>query len=136
MPRLTKAQILQSDDLPVEDVPVDWGPPGATVGIRTLTGAERDAFVQLITDRTLNGSLTNLVDIKARLVVLTAIDDDDERVFEDTPEDLADLQGKSSRILDELFDVAQRINALGEEVEEIAGNLPGEASRISGTSSP
>ena len=39
---LTREQILQSDDLPCETVPVpEWG---GEVQVRTMTGTDRDAF--------------------------------------------------------------------------------------------
>jgi len=115
MMNLTKKQILSADDLPKEKVEVpEWG---GHVFVRTLTGAERDRFEQTLLD----GKNVNMANVRARLVVLTAIGDDGKRIFADT--DANALGEKSASALDRVYGVAQRLNGLtAADVEDLAKN--------------
>lgn len=110
-------KILQADDLQTETVRIDeWD---ATVHVRELTAAERDAYEQSIVAR--EGEPMNLRNIRARLVALTLVDDKGERIF--TDEQAEALGRKSGRVLDRLFDVAQRLNKMRkQDVEDVKGN--------------
>jgi len=112
---LTKKQILSADDLPKEKVEVpQWS---GHVWVRTLTGAERDRFEQTLLD----GKNVNMANVRARLVVLTAIGDDDKRIFDDA--DAQALGDKSASALDRIYAVAQRLNGLtATDVEDLAKN--------------
>jgi len=112
---LTKDQILRADDLPREQVDVpEWG---GSVFVRTMTGAERDAFEQSIAD----DSGRNLANLRARLAVLAVVDADGERLFADS--DALSLGNKSAAALSRIFNVAQRLNALtNADVEELEKN--------------
>ena len=112
---LTKDQILRADDLPREQVDVpEWG---GSVFVRTMTGAERDAFEQSIVE----DSGRNLANLRARLAVLTVVDADGARLFADS--DAMVLGGKSAAALSRVFNVAQRLNALtNSDVEELGKN--------------
>jgi hypothetical protein len=92
MATLTKEQILKADDLKTETVEVpEWGGP---VNIRTLTGAERDAFEQ---------TMVNLI-------------------FDDN--DVIELGKKSGSALDRVFAVAQKLNGFGDkDIEDLGKNL-------------
>jgi len=116
---LTREAILQADDLPRELVEVpEWG---GALYVRALTGAERDAFEQSIVETRGKNTRMNLRNIRARLVALTVIDEDGNRLFSD--DDVEALGRKSAAALNRVFEVAQRLSGLRpEDVEELAGN--------------
>lgn len=117
---LSKQQILEADDLPREEVEVpEWG---GSIWIRTMTGVERDFFEQSVIGSHLNGNnRQNLTNVRARLVVLTAVDENGIRLFEE--KDADELGKKSSAVLDRLFAVAQRLNGLSrDDIEELEKN--------------
>lgn len=105
---LTKDSIISSNDLPRERVSVpEWG---GDVFIRTMSGADRDAFEASLSDE--NRRMKN---IRARLVALTLCDETGIRLFSD--EDVDQLGAKSASVLDRLFSISQRINKLGAKEE-------------------
>ena len=116
---LTREAILQADDLPRELVEVpEWG---GALYVRALTGAERDAFEQSIVETRGKNTRMNLRNIRARLVALTVVDEDGNRLFSD--DDVEALGRKSAAALNRVFEVAQRLSGLRpEDVEELAGN--------------
>jgi len=129
---LTKAQILEVQDLPVEDVHVpEWG---GMVRVRGLTGAERDRWelegLRLRGQRLeMNPGLDNF---RARLVALCVIDEAGERLFSDR--DVPRLSEKSGAVLDRLFDVARRLSGLtAADVDDLEKNSPGGQSGDSGS---
>ena len=116
---LTRDAILKAHDLPTEVVEIpEWN--GAVI-VRGLTGAERDAFEQSIVEQRGKNTRMNLRNIRAKLVALTVVDENGNRVFSD--EDAEALGKKSAAALDRIFAVAQRLSGLRpEDVEELAGN--------------
>jgi hypothetical protein len=107
---LTKDQILEAADLKSEAVEVpEWG---GSVLVRTMTGADRDAFetsmVIVAADGTRRPDLTNL---RAKLVALTVVDEANNRLFDVA--DIPRLALKSAAALERVFDAAQRINGIG-----------------------
>ena len=119
MALLTRDAILQVQDLPTERVHVpEWG---GDVLVRALTGAERDRFEQSIVEQRGNSTRMNLQNIRAKLVALTVVDEQGNRIFKD--EDVKWLGNKSAAALDRIFEVAQRLSGLrDEDVEELAKN--------------
>lgn len=117
---LTRDDILGVNDLPYEDVLIpEWG--NRYVRVRTLTGAERDAFEQSIIEQRGKKVRMKLNNIRARLVALTVIDENGNRVFSD--EDAEWLGKKSAAALDRIYTVAQRLNGFRkEDIEELEGN--------------
>lgn len=115
---LGREAILGMDDLPIREVGVrDWK---TTVHVRTLTGAERDAFEDAVQTAQQDGRL-HLTGLKARLVVLTACDAHGVRLFGD--EDVDALNAKSAAAINVLFEVAQQMNGLtARDVEEMVEN--------------
>lgn len=112
-----RERILAADDLPMEVVEA-WG---ETFYIRTMTGAERDAWEASIVDTSGKRPKAQLENVRAKLVVRCAVDEDGNRIFRD--KDAEALGGKSSRIVGELYDTAARLNGITEdEVEELAKN--------------
>lgn len=122
---LTKEAILQAQDLPFEDVEVpEWG---GTVRIRTLTGTERDAFESSVARKQGKDVIMNYKNIRAKLVALTVVDGEGNRLFDD--DDAKELGKKSANVLDRLFEVAQRLSGLrDEDVEELAKNFESDPS--------
>jgi len=116
MSLLTRDLIDGADDLPYEDVPVpEWG---GTVRLRTLTGSERDAFEGSILVQNGNSRRLNLKNARAKLLVLSLVDEDGKRLYAET--DVAKLGKKSAKVLDRLFDKAQKLSGLtDEDVEEL-----------------
>jgi len=116
---LTRDAILEAQDLQHEEVYIpEWG---GSVRVRTLTGAERDAFEQSIVDQRGKDTRMNLRNIRAKLVALTVVDGDGKRLFSDADAKL--LGQKSASALDKIFEVAQRLSGLrDEDVEELAKN--------------
>lgn len=112
---LSKEQILKAEDLKRETVPVpEWG---GEVIVRTMTGAERDAFEGEITAK----KGVNRDNIRAKLLARVIIGEDGKRIFDDN--EIADLGDKSSSVLDRLFGIAQRLNGIGaKDVEEMEKN--------------
>lgn len=111
MSLLSRDQIDTADDLPFEDVPVpEWG---GSVRLRTLTGAERDAFESSVVSQSGSNRKVNLKNVRARLVSLCLVDEEGNRLYSDA--DVAKLGKKSAKVLDRLFDKAQRLSGLTDD---------------------
>lgn len=108
---LTKDQIFEIKDLQVElvDVP-EWG---GQVYVRGMSGSERDAFEASVVDLRGSTQKVNMQNIRARLVSLTACDQEGNRLFSDS--DIIELGKKSAIALQRIFDVAQRLSGLSKE---------------------
>ena len=108
---LSKENILAANDLPLECIAVpEWG---GDVMVRTMTGADRDAF-----EASLIGKEGRMENVRARLVSLTLCDAAGTRIFTDA--EVAALGNKSARALDRVFTVAQRINGIGTDAVDAA----------------
>lgn len=108
---LTKDQILGIKDLQIEKVDVpEWG---GYVFVRGMTGAERDSFEASVVDIRGSSQKINMVNVRAKLVSLTACDEEGNRLFEDS--DIIELGKKSALALQKVFDVAQRLSGLSKE---------------------
>lgn len=131
MKRLSKADILGADDIRVELVEVpEWG---GTVGVRVMSGADRDAYEIAIYETRKAGKDNQ--NVRAQLVAMTAVDESGARLF--GVADIRALGAKSAAALDRVFAVAQRINRLrAEDMKELAGNSAGGPSDGSASASP
>jgi len=108
---LSKENILAANDLPLECIAVpEWG---GDVMVRTMTGADRDAF-----EASLIGKEGRMENVRARLVSLTLCDAAGARLFTDA--EVETLGNKSARALDRVFTVAQRINGIGTDAVDAA----------------
>jgi hypothetical protein len=116
---LCRDTILSAADLPSEDLHVrEWN---GFVRVRTLSGAERDAFEAASVQSRGRNREINLANLRARLAVLCIVDAEGQRVFTDA--DAAALGRKSAKALAEVYNVAARLNGLSaEDVEELAKN--------------
>lgn len=113
---LTADEILSARDLPTEDVAVpEWG---GVVCVRTLTGAERDAFESSMVQQAGKSTKVNTQNLRAKLVALCAVNESGQRVFTDAQ--VVELGRKSSIALNRVFAVAQRLSGLSDaDVEEL-----------------
>jgi hypothetical protein len=108
---LKKDDILNAQDLPFKDVEVpQWG---GTVRIRALNSAERDAFEQSITQFRGNDVDFKMSNIRAKLVALTAVDENGNKLF--TLADAEKLGKKSAVVMDKLFQAAQELSGMRQQ---------------------
>ena len=118
---LTRDWILKHEDLPRELIEVpEWG---GSVYIRCLTAAERDAWEASVVNLEAKGKQpkTDLRNLRAKLVVRCACDEEGKRIFEDA--DIDALGGKSAAALDRLYSVAARLSKITKsDEEELLGN--------------
>jgi tRNA(Phe) wybutosine-synthesizing methylase Tyw3 len=116
---LSKEQILSAEDLQSEIVEVpEWG---GTVKVRMMTGSERDAFEMSIFKVKGKDTERNFVDLRAKLVARTLINEKGERIF--TDDDISALGKKSAKALDRVYQAASRLNGIGKEaVDELTKN--------------
>jgi hypothetical protein len=131
-----REQILAMQDRPIQGphkVP-EWN--DAEVYIRQISARERDAYEQSLApggkDEDGNAIL-DLENIRARLVVLTLVDKEGNRIF--APSDAAALGDKSATALDRLYDLARVLNGL-EPAETTKGNSEASPGDGSASSSP
>ena len=128
---LTREQILDAQDLQTEVVEVpEWG---GAVKVQGMTGRDRDAFEAEIIERKGKDFNVNMQNIRAKLVSLSLVNGDGQRVF--TDKDVAALGKKSAVALDRIFTVAQELSGISKaDVEELAKNLESVPSDASGSS--
>ncbi len=114
MALLSRDEILSKDDLQRELVPVpEWG---GEVYISAMSGSMRDAWEQtLVTEK------ASMENIRARLVVVTAVDEKGAPLF--SAKDAVALGRKSSAALDRCVRVAQRLNRLtASDLDDLSKN--------------
>lgn len=120
MTRLTKAAILDAEDLKTEEVDVpEWG---GTVLVREFTAADRDAFFVATIRVKPDGTREPVLDgMNAKLVAACLIDENGDRMF--SIDDVAALAGKSAAALERVAAVCSRLNRLAtSDVEDAAKN--------------
>jgi hypothetical protein len=132
---LSKDQILGADDHHYEVVAVpEWG---GEVRMRSLTGTERDAYEDSLTQQVGNKQIVNAKNARAKLVAMSAVTEDGRPMFDKA--DVIKLGSKNSAALQRLFDAACRLSGFSEEdmkeLEEGFGDAPNGAS-TSGSPSP
>ncbi len=116
---LTREQILSAQDLTTETVAVpEWG---GEVRVKSLSGAERDAYEASVMRITGTNAQLNLLNARAKLVALAVIDENGKRMFGDG--DVIALAAKSAAALQRVFDVANRLSGLNaRDLEELTKN--------------
>ena len=116
---LTREEILAADDLVHEQVHVpEWG---GTVLVAAMSGRARDEFESSLLASRSSDQGANMRNLRARLAALTCVDEDGARLF--SKEDVDSLGSKSAAALDRIFQVAQKVNGIGDDAgEELAGN--------------
>ena len=110
-----REQILETNDLPLEAVEVpEWK---TTVYMRGMTAIERDHWELSIYE----AKGIKMENIRARLVVLTICDENGNRLFND--DEVEKLGKKNAKVINRLFEIAQRLSGIGsKDVEELGKN--------------
>lgn len=131
---LNREQLLaQRNKRRMEEVPVpEWG---GSVFVRELSAADRDAFEtsSLLLGRKGEVKGTNLVNMRARLAVLTICDEDGQRLFGE--EDVVALGEMSASALQRVFEMAQRLSGFTDkDMEELEKNSVSGPSGVSSSS--
>lgn len=118
MGALSRDAILQASDIRTKLVHVpEWG---GSVLVRGLTGRERDAFELAVTDMKTGGPKVG-ASVRARLVVLGAVEENGTRLFSD--DDVAALGKKSAAALERVFDEIRHLSGMtDEDLAELEGN--------------
>lgn len=116
---LTKEQILNSTDMPIEIVAVpEWD---GEVGVRTISAKERDQWEQSLMKGRGKSRQMDMNNIRARLAALCMCDADGNRLFAD--DDVFALGAKSAAAMERVFIAAARLNGITDkDVEELAKN--------------
>lgn len=109
-----KEDILSQEDRYFEELPVpEWK---TTLRVYEMSGTERDAFEVLLYDVKGEKVEVKRDNARAKLLVFCLYDVEGNRLFSDA--DVGALGKKSARVLDRLYQVANRINALNREDQE------------------
>lgn len=113
---LAPTAVAGAQDAQTEDVECpEWG---GWIRLRGLTGRERDAFEAGIMRGRGRNRQPDLRNLRARLIVACAIDEEGNRLFSDA--DATMLGNKSARVIGRLFDAAQRLSGLSDDdIEEL-----------------
>ena len=113
MKLLDKAAILGADDLRTEDVPVEeWG---GAVRVRTMTGAERDAFGKSMLGA--DGKV-DPANYRAKLLAKCIVGEDGKPLFSEA--DIEAMNSKSNAAIERVFKAADRLNSISEAAVEAA----------------
>ena len=99
--------------------------PGiGNVIVKGMTAKERDQYeTSCIVQK--NGKRNfNLIDARAKLVMLTVVDEKGDRLFEAS--DVSRLSGMPASVIDKLFTVAQKLSGISDEDVEDLGKILGE----------
>lgn len=124
MSQLTLEQILNAKDTEEQKVFVpEWGDNESFVIVRSLTAEGRDAYEQSLFESNENGQFErNLSNARAKLVAACVLGPDGSRMFK-TDQQVKMLGDKSAAVVDRIFAVCQKLNAISEQdVDELAGN--------------
>jgi hypothetical protein len=108
---LTRTDILEADDTRYETVQCpEWG---GDVRLRSISGAKRDAYESSLMEERGGSRKMNLRNARAKLIVLTAVDEDGRPLF--TSDDLRALGAKNAAPLDRLFDAARKLAGMSDD---------------------
>ncbi|MEU8264913.1 hypothetical protein AB0C02_30405 [Micromonospora sp. NPDC048999] len=108
---LNRDAILGAEDrsYDVVDCP-EWG---GAVRIRSITGAQRDAYEQSLIQQRGGNRQMNMRNARAKLIVLCAVDEHGTSLFSE--QDVNALGRKNAKPLDRLFDACKVIAGLTED---------------------
>ena len=124
---LTRDAILATEDIKIQEVEVpEWG---GTVRLRTMTGAARDIWENSAQGRVKDGK-ADISGMKVLVISKCAIDETGNLLF--SHKDLEKLNQKSAKAINRLWDVAAKMNGIGddslEELGKNSGIVPSEGS--------
>jgi hypothetical protein len=129
MALLDKGALLKATALPRETVYLKE--LGGDVIIQGMSGKQRDAWEASLVTQRRNRRTVDTHNVRARLVVCCLIHEDGSRMFTD---DEADALGNMRvDVLDQLFDIAQRLSGVSDEDVDELGKSFG---ATSGSGSP
>jgi hypothetical protein len=113
---LSREAILEADDKKYVTVACpEWG---GDVRLGSISGSQRDAYESSVVQQNGSDRKVNLRNARAKLVVLTAVDEDGRALF--TQDDLSALGRKNAAPLDRLFDAARKLIGMGDnDVEKL-----------------
>jgi hypothetical protein len=113
-------QILAINDIKTQELFIpDWD---SWVRVRTMSGAEYDRYQKSILIGKGKNRDVNLMNARAKLVALTVVDENGQRVFTDSQ--INALGQKSSAAIGLIFDLATDLAGITEEdVEELVDEL-------------
>jgi hypothetical protein len=117
---LTRDEILNNSDLPIQEVEVpEWG---GAVFVRGLSGRERDEYeLSMISMRGGNPSLS-MFNARAKLVQLGCVDEDGKQLF--AKSDVVALGRKNATALDRVYNIIRQLSGLStEDVKELTSNF-------------
>lgn len=120
---LSRDAILAADDATYEDVDVpEWG---GTVRVKSLNGAQRDAFEASIQKLGKDGKREfDQHDFRAKFVSRVCVDHSGARLF--TNADVQALSEKSAAALQRVFNVGTRLSGLTKgDIKTLEGNSDG-----------
>jgi len=114
---LTKEDIALISDIKVEEVAVpEWG---GVICMKEMNGVGRDAFEKEVTARTGKSSSMDCTGLRPLLLSLVLCDSAGTLLYEGD-EGIKILNEKSAKVIGRLFDLAQKMNNIGEEALEQA----------------
>jgi hypothetical protein len=119
---LTREAILKANDLKTEKVEVpEWG---GTVIVSTITGEARDRMEAAIwAERRSGEDEVNVRNLRAKIVAACSVDEKGNLLFPNDG-DVEALGRKNGKALDRVFEVARRLNGIGQEdIAEMEKNL-------------
>lgn len=117
-----KDLIIKAQDIKTEPVVVsEWkdaeGKP-ITVYLKQASAYEKDKF-----EEDNRGSRGSIVNMRAKMIIQYLVDKDGNRIFDDSPKDIAYLSSKSGAAIERLMDKVLELNSVtNEDLEQIAKN--------------
>lgn len=115
-----KELIQRQDDLPREPFPTpEWPELDGELYVRGMTGVEGDEHEIFMANHAVDGKIKpGTPHVSATLGVKGLVDQNGERVFTNSPEDIAILGGKAKSLLDRLFFKIQELSGIGKAAAE------------------
>ncbi len=118
---LNREALLQQDELKIEKVQLTRG----FIFVREMTGREKDIWEQSMLKQRPSGNKaapieyeTSLEDFRAKLVVVTACDENGVLIFR--PQDVKELnKAMSATNIERIVETAQRLNAITEKDKDV-----------------
>jgi len=120
---ITKESIKSQQDVKIEKVEIpEWND---FIYVKSMSGKERDQFENEMYSRGENGEMvSNLENLRARMIVLTACDDKGNRIFKDA--DAEWLGEKNAAALNRIFNKANELSGFRkQDIDKLVKNSEG-----------
>ncbi len=109
---LSKEELLGMDDLKIVELEIpEWG--NKVVRIKPFSGKQRDEFDSALVEQRTGENTIDMRGLKSRLVALSLVDEEGVLMFKEDEVEL--VAGKSASVIERIFEVAQKLNGIGEE---------------------